>query len=108
MGQVYEMKPKKTKKPIRSKSIVMILLAVYLAYSLTAQYITIRNARAQEARIQAQIEEIKKENEKLKDEIERMRSDEYIERIARERLGLIKFGEFMFVDVNHGDQDTGN
>ena len=63
MGQVYEMKPKKTKKPIRSKSIVMILLAVYLAYSLTAQYITIRNARAQEARIQAQIEEIKKENE---------------------------------------------
>ncbi|MGI6703916.1 MAG: FtsB family cell division protein [Clostridia bacterium] len=108
MGQVYEMKPKKTKKPIRSKSIVMILLAVYLAYSLTAQYITIRNARAQEARIQAQIEEIKKENEKLKDEIERMRSDEYIERIARERLGLIKFGEVMFVDVNHGDQDTGN
>jgi cell division protein FtsL len=102
------MKPKKTKKPIRSKSIVMILLAVYLAYSLTAQYITIRNARAQEARIQAQIEEIKKENEKLKDEIERMRSDEYIERIARERLGLIKFGEVMFVDVNHGDQDTGN
>ena len=108
MGQVYEMKPKKTKKPIRSKSIVMILLAAYLAYSLTAQYITIRNARAQEARIQAQIEEIKKENEKLKDEIERMRSDEYIERIARERLGLIKFGEVMFVDVNHGDQDTGN
>ena len=37
-----------------------------------------------------------------------MRSDEYIERIARERLGLIKFGEVMFVDVNHGDQDTGN
>ena len=76
MGQVYEMKPKKTKKPIRSKSIVMILLAVYLAYSLTAQNITIRNARAQEARIQAHIEEIKKENEKLKDDFESMRSDE--------------------------------
>jgi cell division protein FtsL len=108
MGQVYEMKPKKTKKPIRSKSIVMILLAVYLAYSLTAQYITIRNARAQEARIQAQIEEIKKENEKLKDEIERMQSDEYIERIARERLGLIKPGEYMFVDVNNTHTATGN
>ncbi|MDD2573089.1 MAG: septum formation initiator family protein [Bacillota bacterium] len=108
MGQVYEMKPKKTKKPVRPKNIVIILLAVYLVYTLSAQYIAISKSRTEEARIQAQIEQMKKENEKLKDEIERMQSDEYIEKIARERLGLIKSGEIMFVDVNHGEQDSDN
>ena len=75
MGRVYDFKPKKDKKPVRIKSIVLILLAVYLAYTLTSQYMVIRKSRAQEAAIRAQIEEIKKENERLKQELERMQSD---------------------------------
>jgi cell division protein FtsB len=108
MGRVYDFKPKKDKKPVRIKSIVFILLAVYLAYTLTAQHMVIRKSRAQEAAIRAQIEEIKKENERLKEELERMQSDEYIEKVARERLGLIKSGEIMFVDVNYSGENGSN
>ena len=44
MGRVYDLKSKKDKKPVRIKSIVFILLAVYLAYTLTAQYMVIRKS----------------------------------------------------------------
>jgi len=108
MGQVYDFKSKKNRKSVKMKNIVIILLAVYLAYTLTTQYITIRKVRAEEAAIRAQIEEIKKENERLKEELDMLQSDEYIERIARERLGLIKSGEIMFVDVNHKGDNGGN
>ena len=108
MGRVYDLKSKKDKKPVRIKIIVFILLAVYLAYTLTTQYMVIRKSRAQEAAIRAQIEEIKKENERLREELERMQSDEYIEKVARERLGLIKSGEIMFVDVNHSGENGSN
>lgn len=106
MGQVYEMrteKPKKSKRPFKAKGIVIILLIVYLLYTLTAQHMIIRRTQAKEKQIQAQIEQITEENDRLKEELERTQSDEYIEKVARERLGLIKSGEIMFVDVNHGD-----
>lgn len=108
MGRVYDMKARKDKKPVKIKSVIVVLLSVYLAYTLATQYIVIRKSRAQEAAIRAQIEEIKKENERLKEELERIRSDEYIEKVARERLGLIKSGEIMFVDVNHSGENGSN
>ena len=43
MGRVYDFKPKKTKAG-KNKSIVLILLAVYLAYTLTSQYMVIRKS----------------------------------------------------------------
>lgn len=106
MGQVYEMrteKSKKFKRPFKAKGIVIILLIVYLLYTLTAQHMIIRRTQVKEKQIQAQIEQISEENDRLKEELERTQSDEYIEKVARERLGLIKSGEIMFVDVNHGD-----
>ncbi len=108
MGQVYRMKDKKRKKPIKLRSIIILLMAIYIIYTLAAQYITIRKARAEETRIQAQIEEVKEENQRLKEELEKMQSDEYIEKIARERLGLIKSGEILFIDVNNNGEGTGN
>lgn len=108
MGQVYELKRKKGKKPITMKSVILILLAAYLAYTLVFQYITIKKSRAEEIAIKAQIEEIKRENERLKEELEKMQNDDYIEKIARERLGLIKSGEIMFVDVNNNIENESN
>ncbi len=111
MGQVYRMgtrKPGKTKGSVKLKGIIAILLIVYLIYTLTAQYISIRRARAEENRIQGQIEQMIEENNRLEEELKEMQGDEYIEKVAREELGLIKPGEIMFIDVNYGKGSTGN
>lgn len=100
MGQVYDFKNKKRKTPIRIRHIIILLLAINIVYTLTMQYIIIRKSRVQETEIKAQIEEAKKENDRLREELEKIQSDEYLEKLAREKLGLVKPGEIPFVDVN--------
>lgn len=48
----------------------------------------------QEARLLEQrIDQLKKQNRQLSKELDYYRSDEYVEKVAREELGLIKSGE---------------
>ena len=44
---------------------------------------------------QSQLDEVKQKNERLQDEVEKINSDssDYLEKLARERLGMIKPGE---------------
>ena len=42
---------------------------------------------------QTQLNELQDKNKKLQDEVNQSSTDEYIERMARERLGIIKNGE---------------
>ena len=42
---------------------------------------------------QTQLNELQDKNKKLQDEVNQSSTDEYIERMARERLGMIKNGE---------------
>ena len=46
------------------------------------------------------IEEEKKNAEKISKQEEYRNSDEYVEEIARERLSLVKPNEILFVDIN--------
>ena len=50
--------------------------------------------------VQSKIDEERKTFEELKKQKENVNSDEYIERVAREKLGMVKYGEKIFVDVN--------
>ncbi len=111
MGQVRRISPKRprgARRPIKLKGVIVILLIAYLVHTLSAQYIGIRKARAEENRIRTQIEQMEEENQRLREELKMMQRDEYIEKAAREELGLIKSGEIMFVDVNYGSDDTDN
>lgn len=42
---------------------------------------------------QEQLKELKDKNSKLESDLKKVESDEYIEKLARERLGMIKDGE---------------
>ncbi len=42
---------------------------------------------------QNQLEELKNKNSKLEADLKKVPSDEYIEKLAREKLGMIKEGE---------------
>lgn len=51
---------------------------------------------AVEANLQEQINEQKKESERLDKESEYVKTEEYIEQVARDRLGLLKENEIRF------------
>ena len=46
----------------------------------------------------SQLQQAEKKNQKLQDEIKLSNDDSYIEKLAREKLGLIREGEYPVID----------
>lgn len=108
MERVHSIKSKKRKKRFRIRYFFVILLVVYIIYILIAQQVAINQARNKEIYIKEQIEKLNTENDQIKIELEKTQDEKYIEKLARARLGLIKPGEIMFIDVNYKEQNAGN
>lgn len=81
-----------------SKKIIIFLVSIYVVYTLITQQINMHNQRKEIKKWNAEIEEVKKENQQLRDETKMSESDEYVKKIARERLGLIQKGESTIID----------
>ena len=79
---------------------VIIGFFVYFAYVFIDQQKVLYAKEIEMDNIQAKIEEEMKLNEELKKQKEMLGSDEYVEKIAREKLGMVKPGERIFVDIN--------
>lgn len=89
---------KKNKKS-RFGFVVLLVIFVYFAYIFAGQQETLFKKGAELDRINEKINEEEKENEKLAREQEQINSDEYIEKIAREKLGMVKKGERVYYDI---------
>ncbi|MDA8417680.1 MAG: septum formation initiator family protein [Desulfobacteraceae bacterium] len=71
-----------------------IFLLVYLVPYGGRQYLALRG---QLTHTQAEIAQLKNQNQELKDEVEHLRNDpSYIEKIARQKLGMLKKNEVVF------------
>jgi cell division protein FtsB len=57
------------------------------------------NKNLELSRLEEKIAEEKTVNEELKKESEIIQDDEYIEKIAREKLGMVKKNERIYVDI---------
>ena len=79
---------------------IIVLIMLYIVTALVKQEITIRRYKAQIAELNVKIESEKKDIENIKKDIEQAESIENIEKIARERLKMVKPGEIMYVDIN--------
>ena len=80
--------------------VLFILLIVYLSFNLASQQRLIENKKAELADVRAKISAEKKLYNELELEKSMMMSDESLEKIAREKLGMVKPGERVFVDTN--------
>ncbi len=74
------------------------VFAVYAAFTLVSLQLQI--AEEEQALLQAQIEEQELRNAEIKALLESENSDDYVARIAREKLGYISPGERVFVDIS--------
>lgn len=81
-------------KKLTVKSIVVVILLIGFGLNLVKQTVAIKRINNEIAIKGEQLDEKKEENRKLQAELERVQSNyDYLEKLARERLGLIKEGE---------------
>lgn len=81
------------KKNVNFKKLLFFLLFIYAGYIFVNQQIIIGNIKKQVIQRKAELENLQEKNQKLQDEVKMSKSDSYIEKLAREKLNLIKEGE---------------
>ncbi len=95
---------KKKQKKVSVKR--LIILAVVLAACIGVvckfieQQITLSRYDSLANEYKQKIAEAQLENQKLEDEKNKADTDEYIQRAARDKLGLVKPNERVFVDIS--------
>jgi len=105
-----EISMKKRKRIIWTNFFVFIFI-LYAIFTIGSQQITIYRLKKSQQQLANKIEEAQQENQKLQDMLEDVSSQEYIEKMAREQLGLVKADEIVYVDQSLSDanlQEGGN
>lgn len=92
------------KNKLTVKKLIIIGLAGIFIFSYIRQGITMNRIEKEIRSKQTQLDDAKQKNERLQDEVDKINSDssDYLERLARERLGMIKPGEKV---VNNGTEE---
>lgn len=86
------------KVKIKWNNIFFLLLILYIGYIFIGQQFTMQDIKQQIAERKTEEQRVKGKNQKLQDEVKMSASDIYIEKLAREKLGLIKQGEVPVID----------
>lgn len=79
--------------------IVLTVLVAYATLSLVGVMSDLNEAKAATAELEAELAQAHSENAKLKADIDSLGTDESAEKLAREKLGLVKSDEIVFVDM---------
>ena len=82
------------KKNVNLKGIIIVLVIGFFSISVIKQVIVLKRIKSDISTQAQELEELKEKNIKLQAELDRAQgNNEYLEKLARERLGLIKDGE---------------
>jgi len=99
-------KKTEAKRPKRART--GLLTTLVIVGLLAALGVTLRDLRQQVSAAQAendryaqQVESVRQENEALADDIAEGMTPEKVEEIAREQLGLVTPGEYVFYDISN-------
>lgn len=85
--------PKKRRLTPRFWFVISGLFIAYMAVSYVTGFVQIARIKGEIRQVQAEIDAVEQHNEALREELMYLQSDEYIEKVAREQLGLVKPGE---------------
>lgn len=90
---------RKTKKGWWLTPLLAVVL-IYAAFTFTAQSNDLYILNLEIKQLEQKIAKEEEEKQRLMEERDEISSDESIEKIAREKLGMVKDGERVFVDTN--------
>ena len=92
-------KKRRNKKRFNLKSCLVIALGIYIIIAIILQQPQINSLEKSRAETEAMIQEKQRKSAELDDAADICSSDDYVERTARESLGLVRSDETVFVDV---------
>jgi len=87
--------------------VISLIIAGTITASLVNQLSRLQMMENNVETIKAQVEDLKHKNAGLREEIKKLKTDSYIEQVAREQLGLVKPGETLVVQAQHSTEGTG-
>lgn len=82
------------------KRICLIIFIIYISMIFINQQKTIASYNYQKSYYQSKIKDAEKNKETLLSEKSNLNSDEYIEKIAREKLDMYSENERVYIDIN--------
>ena len=92
------------------KVFYIIIFSVFIIFGLSFikvynNYQEINSLSNRLDSLENEIQLAEKENQELKDYLANIEDDEYVEKIAREKLGLVKPGEMLIIPVIEDDNE---
>jgi len=90
------MKAKRERRGVNWFALIMLAIIVYFASILISQQVYLSQAADEYASAKARLEAAEKENAALKEEARQLNELGYIEKIAREELGMTRAGELPY------------
>lgn len=93
---------KKSTKKMGTRKVVIYLVAGYVTFHLLYGVTSIVDLKLQQRQLSLELDAAYTEQASLQSKLEYMNSEDAIEEIARENLGLIKNGEIL---IRHIDTD---
>ncbi|CDF59095.1 FtsB family cell division protein [Thermobrachium celere] len=87
-------------KKKRKKQIFRLLIVIFFVAILIKQQIIIVRLNKDIKSCNEALNKVKSQNLQLKEELKISKRIDYIERLARQKLRLIKPGEILFIDKN--------
>ncbi|MBU4128816.1 septum formation initiator family protein [bacterium] len=103
------MAERKGKRPSKVILIAIFLLIFFLAYLFISGYLDLRKVGQRLARIEEENKKLARENKRLEEEIKALEGDPfYIEKIAREELGMVKKGEIVYEIISSEERENAN
>ena len=89
------------KKILRINRFIIIAVLIYFIYTLVSQQQTLNSYKQEASTYSNQIEEANDKNEELKNVKNNINSTEYIENMAREKLGMYLPNERVYIDITN-------
>ncbi|WP_269438285.1 FtsB family cell division protein [Phosphitispora fastidiosa] len=105
-GILRSPKHKKFKYKLKGPSVIILILLGMIFYSFGGQMVKMYNVQHEITNIQEQMNQLKVNNDTLKKQLEQLNSEAYIEREAREKLGLVKPGEKIILEARTGEKGS--
>lgn len=93
-------KPKKRKKGLRLIHMVLVFMFIYVVVIFNHQRLLMKDLNYKKAMKQEEMDLLQQQIDELNEEIQKSGTLEFIEKVAREELGMVKPREIIYIDKN--------
>ncbi|MGM0549187.1 MAG: FtsB family cell division protein [Bacillota bacterium] len=85
--------------------IFILIIVIFAGFNFYQNMVKLNKIESRIEKIELQIAESEAKQKDLEAKIKNSNSDEYIEEVAREKLGLVKKGEKVFIPVEENNSN---